>query len=84
MYECISVTLAISVIILAAAFNACLPLCYEMTCESGYPIHEGIIGTIISQEINISAVVFLLIKLIPNIGECFNYHFPLENLKRQN
>ncbi|KAL4238027.1 Solute carrier 49 member 4 [Mactra antiquata] len=63
-----TVLLAVSIGILGASFNACLPLCYEMACENGYPIHEGIVGTIISLEINLTAVIFLLMKFIPGIG----------------
>lgn len=59
---------AVSISALGVMMNAALPLCYEMTCECGYPIHEGIIGTFISLEINAAAVIFLLVKLIPNTG----------------
>jgi hypothetical protein len=58
----------VSISALGVMMNAALPLCYEMACECGYPIHEGIIGTFISLEINAAAVIFLLIKFIPNIG----------------
>ncbi|XP_053407588.1 solute carrier family 49 member 4-like isoform X2 [Mercenaria mercenaria] len=35
---------AVSISALGFMMNAALPLCYEMACECGYPIHEGIIG----------------------------------------
>lgn len=62
------VMFGVSISALGVMMNAALPLCYEMACECGYPIHEGIIGTFISLEINAAAVIFLLIKFIPNIG----------------
>lgn len=59
---------AIAITVMCAAMNGALPLCYEMACELGYPIHEGLIGTVISLGINVAAVLFLLIELLPNIG----------------
>ena len=48
--------------------NGCLPLIYEMSCELAYPIHEGIVGVSLTIAINVAAVVFLLLGLVPNIG----------------
>ena len=52
-----------SIPMLSALMYGVLPLCYEMTCETGYPIHEGLISTLISLVINTAAVTFLMVQL---------------------
>jgi len=63
-----SVYLAIAVSAMCFFMNGFLPLIYEMSCELAYPIHEGIVGVSITIAINVAAVVFLLLGLVPNIG----------------
>ncbi|KAL4237805.1 Solute carrier 49 member 4 [Mactra antiquata] len=43
-------------------------LSYEVACETGYPIHEAVIGTLLTLALNVASVLFLLVQLIPNIG----------------
>ena len=48
------------------------PLFLEITCEISYPISEGISAGFLAFILNLSAAVYLLITLIPSLGE-FNY-----------
>ncbi|WAR19115.1 DIRC2-like protein [Mya arenaria] len=67
--------LAVGVTVIASLMNGALPLCYELACESGFPIHEGIVSTFISIAINAAAVIFLLLvnQHTPKGNKSYNY-----------
>jgi hypothetical protein len=60
---------AVVYVILGILSNTQFALSYEISCENGYPIHEGIIGTFLSLITNGSGMIFLSLELIPGIGE---------------
>lgn len=65
----ISAMVGIAITLLGILTTGELALAYEVACEIGYPIHEGIIGTVLTLVMNASSVGFLMVQLIPNIGE---------------
>ncbi|KAL4237808.1 Solute carrier 49 member 4 [Mactra antiquata] len=63
-----TIMVGIAVTLLGIFSNNVLALSYEVACETGYPIHEGVIGTLLTFVINAGSVLFLMVQLIPNIG----------------
>ncbi|XP_071157380.1 solute carrier family 49 member 4 homolog isoform X1 [Mytilus edulis] len=48
--------------------NGTIPLFYELSCETSYPISEGITGAFSTMLDSIFGVLFLFVLQIPNIG----------------
>ncbi|VDI58584.1 MFS transporter, FLVCR family, disrupted in renal carcinoma protein 2 [Mytilus galloprovincialis] len=48
--------------------NGTIPLFYELSCETSYPIAEGITGAFSTMLDSIFGVLFLFVLQIPNIG----------------
>jgi FLVCR family MFS transporter len=49
--------------------NGAFPLFFELSCETTYPIAEGITAGFLTLALNITGSLFLLLSLIPNIGK---------------
>lgn len=45
-----------------------MPLFFEMACEAAYPVPEGITNLVLTLSSNIGGLIFLVIQMIPNIG----------------
>ncbi|XP_052071525.1 solute carrier family 49 member 4-like [Mytilus californianus] len=45
-----------------------MPLFFELSCETTYPIAEGVTTGFMTLALNITGTIFLLLSLIPNIG----------------
>ena len=60
--------LYVSCILGGLFLNACLPLFYELCCETSYPMGEGITGAFQTIINNVSGVIFLFTLQIPHIG----------------
>lgn len=56
--------------ILASVFvNSGVALFNELSCETCYPVAEGIIGGYLTLLNNLTGILFLCVLYIPNIGE---------------
>ncbi len=64
------VLLYISVIVGAMSLAGSVPLFFELTCESTYPVAEGITNGFLTWLNNIPSLIFLLIMMDSSIGEC--------------
>lgn len=53
-----------------ASGMASIPLYYELGVDLSYPVPEILVSGLITASDNISSSLFLLIFLIPNVGEC--------------
>ena len=73
-------TVYISTILLGASMAAVVPLFYELSCETVYPIAEGVTNGIITLANNVSGLIFLLILMIPSIGTTWMNWFLLGSL----
>lgn len=49
--------------------NGAFPLFFELSCETTYPVAEGITTGFLTLALNITGSLFLLLSLIPNIGK---------------
>lgn len=49
--------------------GAASPLFYEMACEVTYPVAEGVTNLVLTLVNNIAGLLFLLVQLVPNIGD---------------
>jgi hypothetical protein len=49
--------------------NIDIPLFFEMACEAAYPVPEGTTNLVLTLSSNVGGLVFLLIQMIPNIGQ---------------
>ncbi|CAG2214347.1 DIRC2 [Mytilus edulis] len=45
-----------------------MPLFFELSCETTYPIGEGVTTGLMTLALNLTGSMFLLLSLIPNIG----------------
>lgn len=61
-------TLYVAAISAGTLTTASIPLFIEIGCEASYPVAEGLTSGFFMMIINLSATVFLLINLIPDIG----------------
>lgn len=52
---------------------ASIPLYYELGVDLSYPVPEILVSGLITASDNISSSLFLLVFLIPGIGECSRY-----------
>ena len=48
--------------------NSTVPLFFETACEVTYPVAEGVTNLVLTLANNIAGLVFLLIQMIPHIG----------------
>ena len=51
--------------------TATMPIFIEIACETSYPIAEGLTAGVLSMVITLTATVYLLINLIPGIGNAW-------------
>ncbi|XP_060602801.1 solute carrier family 49 member 4-like [Ruditapes philippinarum] len=56
-----------TVIIGNALISSSMPLFLEITCETAYPVGEGVIAGFLGMIVNLGATIFMCIELIPNI-----------------
>jgi len=78
-----SASLYTSCILIGVFINGAVPLFYEITCETSYPVAEGVTCGVLTLVNNLVGVMFLFIMLIPNIGLWTNlitYWFYYETL----
>lgn len=59
----------LSVILGTVLVMCCMPLFLEITCETSYPIAEGVTTGFLGMVVNIGATVFMCIELIPHLGK---------------
>ena len=52
----------------ALAFNAAVPLFYELAVEASYPIGEGLVTMLVTVGMNVGVLIFLFLPNIPDIG----------------
>ena len=55
-------------IIAGVSFFSAGPLLFELTCETTYPVGEGVTTGFIAWSANLTGFIFLLVLMIPNIG----------------
>lgn len=65
----IVVSLYVSIIIGTMFLQSTIPLFFEMACEAAYPVPEGTTNLVLTLSSNVGGLVFLLIQMIPNIGQ---------------
>lgn len=65
------VWLYISAVLGGCFINGSIPLFYELTIETTYPIAEGIPMAIVTTSNHLACLLFLGALMIPNIGENF-------------
>ncbi|XP_070174346.1 solute carrier family 49 member 4-like [Littorina saxatilis] len=58
-----------TIIVGNTALNAAVPLIFELACELSYPTGEGTTIGVLTIMNNISGLIFLLVFMIPGIGE---------------
>ncbi|XP_064597135.1 solute carrier family 49 member 4 homolog [Liolophura sinensis] len=61
--------LYIAVVLGGLCLNSAVPLLYELSCEITFPVSEGVTSGALTLYFNISALVFLSVMMIPNIGD---------------
>lgn len=54
----------------SASLQGCAPLFFELICETAFPIAEGLTNGIQTWMNNLVGLIFLLLFLIPAIGQC--------------
>lgn len=64
-----SVWLYISAILGGCFINGSIPLFYELTIETTYPIAEGIPMAVVTTSNHLFCLLFLAALMIPGIGE---------------
>lgn len=65
----LAVQLFTAAILQGLSNNGAVPLYYELAIENTYPVPEVCVSTIMTIVYNILPLLFLLIFLIPNVGE---------------
>jgi hypothetical protein len=70
---------AVVLVLLGILSNTQFALSYEISCENGYPIHEGTIGTFLTLILNGFGTMFLFVELIPDIGEIIYLNIRFRN-----
>ena len=79
-YPIISVSIAFTAavyvyyVLLAASVNGALPLYYEASIETTFPVSEGITMGVITMAYNILPIAFLMVPLLPDIGGYLLYN----------
>lgn len=68
-----SVWLYISAILGGCFINGSIPLFYELTIETTYPIAEGIPMAVVTTSNHLFCLLFLAALMIPGIGEMTIY-----------
>jgi len=63
------VTLYATCVTVSVCLCAQVPLFFELCCELCYPVSEGLTNGVLTLLNNIVGLVFLLVLMIPNIGE---------------
>ncbi|XP_056000684.1 solute carrier family 49 member 4-like isoform X2 [Ostrea edulis] len=63
------VSLYVSIILGTMCLQASTPLYFEMGCEVCYPVAEGLTNVLLTLLANVISFVFLLLQMIPKIGE---------------
>lgn len=71
IFDDISVTLYVAVILANVMVNSCSPLFMEMTCETAYPVGEGLSTGFLGMLINLGAASFLAIDQVFVTGRTF-------------
>ncbi|XP_045170160.2 solute carrier family 49 member 4-like isoform X1 [Mercenaria mercenaria] len=56
-----------TVILGSMIVSSSMPLFLEMTCETSYPVAEGVTAGFLGMIVNLGAAVFMCIELIPNL-----------------
>ena len=64
----VSASMYAAAILASVCVNGGVPLFYELTCESCFPVAEGIIGGYLTLLNNLVGIVFLSLLYIPHIG----------------
>ena len=64
-----SVWLYISAVLGGCFFNGSIPLFYELTIETTYPIAEGIPMAVVTTSNHVACLLFLAALMIPGIGK---------------
>lgn len=65
----VSVWLYVSAILGGCFVNGSIPLFYELTVESTYPIAEGIPMAVVTTSNHLASLLFLGFGMIPGLGE---------------
>ena len=60
--------LYLGAVLASLAFNAAVPLFYELAVEASYPIGEGLVTMLVTVGMNIGVLIFLFLPNIPGIG----------------
>jgi hypothetical protein len=68
-------TLYVSCIAGSVMVNGAIPLFFEMTCETSYPIGEGVTTGLLTLLLNLSGSIFLGVSQIPGIGRILSTVF---------
>lgn len=79
----VSVTITCCVIVVVSLYTSIIlgtllltstpPLYYEMACEITYPVAEGITNLWLTMMNNLGGFLFLLVQMIPNVGELLQF-----------
>ena len=80
MFRVVLVELYAASILQGLCNNGAIPLFYELAIENTYPITEVCISTVMTVVYNILPLLFLLIFLIPNVGESSRTFYMLMSL----
>ena len=69
MSFCLSASVYVLIILSGVCLLGTIPLFFELGCETAYPVAEGLTNSWMTWWNNVFGLVFLLVPLIPNIGE---------------
>ena len=67
----LSASLYAASVIAGIFINATIPLFFELSCEAGYPVAEGLIGGFLTFFQNLVGIFFLLLLFIPSLGRFY-------------